>query len=72
MKPLGKVTMSKAVEQRTKLPTNSRRNPSHSFAPLLWKSMRRLELTRLRFSLEKLAPFWKHLMVVTPWMVSEK
>lgn len=62
----GNVTMSKDVKQRTKLPISSSRKPSHSFAPLLWKSILRLELTRFRFSCVKFSSFLKHLMVMTP------
>jgi hypothetical protein len=65
-KLLGNVTMSTAVKQRTKLPISSSRKPSHSLAPLLWKSILRLEFTRFRFSCKKLSSFLKHLMVMTP------
>lgn len=65
-KLFGRVTISKAVKQRTKLPTSSSRKPSHSLAPLLWKSILKLEFTRLRFSWKKVSPFLKHLMVMTP------
>lgn len=68
----GNVTMSKAVTQRTRLPMSSSRRPSHSLAALLWKSILRLALRRLRFSWKKLSCFWKHLITMTPCTVSEK
>lgn len=72
IKLVGSMTMHKAETQRTTAPINSSRNPNHSFAPLVWKSIVRLPLTLLMFASANLCSFLKHLIVVTPRIVSEK
>ena len=69
---LGNITINRAEMQSTQLPISSSRNPSHSFEPLLWKSILRLSLTRFTFSCLNNSCFLNDLIVITPAILSEK
>ena len=64
--------MNMVERHMMKLPISSKRKPSHSLDPLLWKSMRKFLSTRWTFSCVNPICFLKQRIVVTPEMLSEK
>ncbi|KAF4366644.1 hypothetical protein G4B88_010719 [Cannabis sativa] len=56
-------TMKRVDKHKMMLPSSSNLKPNHSFDPLLWKSIRKLAFTLLRFSLQKLPCFRNDRMV---------
>lgn len=68
----GRDTRRKAAMLNTKVPIDSSRNPIHSFAALLWKSILRFSSTRSKFTWANRSWWPKHRMVMDPAIVSEK
>ena len=68
----GMATRNTVVTHRMTIPMSSNRNPTHSLAPLLWKSMLRFVSTRSILTSAKCASCLKHRMVINPAIVSEK
>jgi hypothetical protein len=67
-----RVTMNNAEDANTTVPTISRRNPSHSLAALLWKSILRLAFTLSMFTVANRACSPNARIVTNPAIVSEK
>jgi len=61
--------MNMEEKQNTMLPSNSKRKPNHALELKLWKSIRKLEFTRLMFSTQNSFCFLNVRIVMTPEML---
>jgi len=68
---LGNMTMNMAEKQKTMFPSNSKRKPNHALELKLWKSISKLDFTRLMFFIQN-SCFLNARIVMTPEMLSEK